>query len=173
MKTKILVILSMLLGIGTVLHLVMPGTWAIKPDMMLAMMFLGIALFPNKKNVLLLGIATGLLTALTTSFPMGQIPNIIDKPITAFVFYGLFLLLSKKLSKQLSLTILSVVCTIVSGTIFLGSAYLLFELPGPFLALFASAVLPAMVLNAIILFILYPLVITILKRTNFASTASM
>lgn len=173
MKTKILVILSMLLGIGTVLHLVMPGTWAIKPDMMLAMMFLGIALFPNKKNVLLLGIATGLLTALTTSFPMGQIPNIIDKPITAFVFYGLFLLLSKTLSKQLSLTVLSVVCTVISGTLFLGSAYLLFGLPGPFLALFASAVLPAMVLNAIVLFILYPLVISILKRTDFASTASM
>lgn len=126
MKTKTLVILSMLLGIGTVLHLVMPGTWAIKPDMMLAMMFLGIALFPEKKNVLLLGIATGLLTALTTSFPMGQIPNIIDKPITAFVFYGLFLLLSKKLSKQLSLTILTIVCTVISGTLFLGSAYLLF-----------------------------------------------
>ncbi|KRG16638.1 tryptophan transporter [Lederbergia galactosidilytica] len=173
MKTKTLVILSMLLGIGTVLHLVMPGTWAIKPDMMLAMMFLGIALFPEKKNVLLLGIATGLLTALTTSFPMGQIPNIIDKPITAFVFYGLFLLLSKKLSKQLSLTILTVVCTVISGTLFLGSAYLLFELPGPFIILFGTGVLPAMALNAVILFILYPFVTAILKRTNFASTASM
>ncbi|MCJ7840417.1 tryptophan transporter [Lederbergia sp. NSJ-179] len=173
MNTKTLVFLSVLLGIGTVLHLIMPEPWTIKPDMMLAMMFLGIALFPDRKNVLLLGIATGLLTALTTGFPMGQIPNIIDKPITAFVFYGLFLLLSKKVSKLLSLTILTVVCTLVSGILFLGSAYILFGLPGPFIVLFGSAVLPAMALNAIILFILYPFVTTILKRTNFASTTTM
>lgn len=173
MKTRVLVILALLVGIGTVFHLITPSTWAIKPDMMLAMMFLGIALFPDKKNVLLLGIVTGILTALTTGFPMGQIPNIIDKPITAFVFLGLFTLLTKKYSKRIALVILSSLCTFVSGALFLGSAWLLFELPGPFLSLFGIGVIPAAIINPILLSILYPAVTAILKRTNFESTVEM
>ena len=91
MNARILVILAMFLGMGTILHFVMPPIFGVKPDMMLPLMFLGIALFPDKKNVLLLGIGTGILAALTTGFPMGQIPNLIDKPISAFVFFALFL----------------------------------------------------------------------------------
>lgn len=162
-----LVTFSLLLGIGTALHFVVPPIMGVTPDMMLMMMFLGILLFPEKKNVLLLGIATGLLTALTTTFPMGQIPNIIDKPITAFVFFGLYLLIRNRIPKMVGIVILAALCTIVSGTIFLGSAWLLFELPGPFVALFGGAVLPATILNAAILFIIYPIVTTILKRTKF------
>src|SRR5699024_70597 len=99
------------------------------------LMFLGIALFPDKKNVLLLGIGTGILAALTTGFPMGQIPNLIDKPISAFVFFALFLALGKKANNLLVIAILSGFTTIVSGILFLGSAYLLFELPAAFVVL--------------------------------------
>ncbi|MEK3887523.1 tryptophan transporter [Bacillus sp. FSL K6-3431] len=172
MNTRTLVVLSLLMGMGTALHFIIPPViLGIKPDMFLAMMFLGIVLFPEKKNVLLLGIVTGLLTALTTGFPMGQIPNIIDKPITAFIFFGLYILIVKKLPGIAGVTILTGVCTIVSGVIFLGSAWILFGLPGAFIGLFAGAVLPAVLLNAIALFILYPLVKTILKRTNMLKQA--
>jgi hypothetical protein len=40
-----------------------------KPDMMLIMMFFGIMLIPSLKNVTLLSIVTGILSALTTTFP--------------------------------------------------------------------------------------------------------
>ena len=55
MNTKNIVILALLAGIGVVLHTVMPSFLGIKPDMMLAMMFLGIILIPEIKSVLLLG----------------------------------------------------------------------------------------------------------------------
>jgi hypothetical protein len=49
MNTKNLVVLSLLAGIGVVLHTVMPAFLTIKPDMMLAMMFLGIILIQKLK----------------------------------------------------------------------------------------------------------------------------
>lgn len=42
-----------------------------KPDMMLIMMFIAIILIPSLKNVTLLSIVTGILSALTTTFPGG------------------------------------------------------------------------------------------------------
>ncbi|MBS4210695.1 tryptophan transporter [Bacillus sp. FJAT-50079] len=173
MNTRVLVVLSLLLGIGTALHFIMPAIMGVTPDMLLAMMFLGIVLFPEKKNVLLLGIATGLLSALTTGFPMGQIPNMIDKPITAFVFFGLFLII-RKIPHIAGLTILTAICTIVSGVLFLGSAAIFFELPGgaTLLGLISVAVLPAALLNSVLIFIIYPVVKTVLKRTNLLEQAA-
>ncbi|MDV2687569.1 tryptophan transporter, partial [Alkalihalophilus lindianensis] len=77
MNTKNLVILALLAGIGVVLHTVMPSFLTIKPDMMLAMMFLGIFIIPEIKSVMLLALVTGILSGLTTGFPGGTIPNII------------------------------------------------------------------------------------------------
>ena len=51
MNTKKLVIIALLVGMGTVLHAVVPGfVFGMKPDMMLTMMFLGIILFPDFKS---------------------------------------------------------------------------------------------------------------------------
>ncbi|MGE8205136.1 tryptophan transporter [Heyndrickxia sp. NPDC080065] len=169
MNTKTLVTLSLFVGIGAVLHLVIPQIFlGMKPDMMLTMMFLGILLFPRKKNVLLLGVVTGILSGITTSFPGGLIPNIIDKILTSFIFFGLFLLISKRLKSMLAIIILTIIGTLVSGVIFLTSAYFIFSLPDSFKALFSVVVLPATVLNSITLFILYPIVNTIIKRTTIA-----
>lgn len=170
LRLKVLIFCSLLVGIGTVLHVIMPQTNFITPDLALSMMLLGIALFPEVRNVLLLGIVTGLLTALTTGLLGGQIPNMIDKPITAFVFIGLFLLLSKKISKYYSLIILTPICTIVSGTIFITILGLFFELPAPGMAMFVAGVLPAAAMNTILLFILYPIVTKIMARTKFLPT---
>jgi hypothetical protein len=171
MNTKNIVVLALLAGIGVVLHTVMPSFLGIKPDMMLAMMFLGIILVPEIKSVMLLAIVTGVLSALTTSFPMGQIPNIIDKPITALVFFGLFLAFKKYRNSIVSVGVLTAIGTVVSGTIFLGSASLLVGLPGntPFTALFVAGVLPAVALNTVIMVILYPVAQSIVKRTQLTS----
>ncbi len=169
MNTKILVSLALLVGIGAVLHTVVPGfILGMKPDLALTMMFLGIMLFPEKKNVLLIGMVTGLISALTTTFPGGQIPNIIDKPITAFLFF--FLLLAvKKINKPLvKAGLLTAIGTLISGAIFLLSALTLVGLPGggTFAFFMLTAVLPAVAMNVVVMIILYPIVTGIAKRSN-------
>ncbi|PFG07175.1 tryptophan transporter [Bacillus sp. es.034] len=167
MNTKTLVSLSLLVGIGAVLHTVIPGIFlGMKPDMMLTMMFLGIILFPAKKNVLLLGLLTGVISGLTTQFPGGFLPNLIDKPVTAFVFYGLFLATKKITRSLLGASVLTAIGTLVSGSVFLLSAYMIVGLPGAFFALFAAVVLPATLVNAGAMFIVYPIINGILKRST-------
>jgi hypothetical protein len=170
MNTKNLVALALLVGMGAVLHAVVPGFFlGMKPDMLLIMMFLGIILFPEKKSVLLLALASGVISGLTTTFPGGLIPNIIDKPITAFAFFGLFLAFSKLKKSIVTVAILTVVGTFISGTAFLTSAYLIVGLPGPFAALFAAVVVPAAAVNTIVMIVLYPIATAIVKRTNPAA----
>ncbi|MEK4030947.1 tryptophan transporter [Pseudobacillus sp. FSL P4-0506] len=167
MNTKSLVTLSLLIGMGAVLHTVMPGLFlGMKPDMMLTMMFLGILLFPNVKSVLLAGLVTGVISGLTTSFPAGLIPNMIDKPVTALVFYGLFILFAKYSKNTFGAVVLTAIGTIVSGVVFLGSALAIVGLPGPFAALFLTIVLPASAVNAVVMLVIYPIVQSVLKRSN-------
>lgn len=168
MNTKNLVALSLLVGIGAVLHAVIPGFFlGMKPDMMLTMMFLGIILFPDKKSVLLLGLVTGLISGITSTFPGGLVPNIIDKFLTAFIVLGIYMALRKLNTSLISVGVLTAVGTLVSGVVFLSSAYFLVGLPGPFAALFAAVVLPAAAFNTITMVILYPVATTVLKRTKF------
>ncbi|MBM7620766.1 hypothetical protein JOC95_002621 [Bacillus tianshenii] len=174
MNTKTLVALSLMVGIGAVLHTVVPGViLGMKPDLGLTMMFLAIMLFPEKKNVLLVGIVSGMISALTTGFPGGQIPNIIDKPITAFLFF--FLLLAvKKINKPLvKAGVLTAIGTLISGTIFLSSALMLVGLPGgeSFTFFLVTAILPATALNTVLMVVIYPIVTSIAKRSNIIATA--
>lgn len=167
MKTKNLVVLALLVAIGTVLYSVMPGIFlGMKPDMMLVMMFLGIILFPEIKSVLLLGIVTGVLSGLISTFPGGLIPNIIDKIVTSLLFFGLFIAFNNFRNSIVSVAILSAIGTVISGTAFLTSAYFIFGLPGPFTGLFGAVVLPATVINTITMIILYPIALSIAKRTK-------
>ncbi len=166
MNIKTLVFLSILVAIGAVLHAVIPGFFlGMKPDMMLVMMFLGIILFPEKKNVLVLGIVTGFISGLTSSFPGGFIPNIIDKFFTAFLFFAL-LQITKQSKSLIKYGIITALGTLISGFIFLGSAFLIVGLPGGFLVLFSAVVLPATVLNTMVLVIIYPMVNKILLRAR-------
>jgi hypothetical protein len=172
MNTKNLVALSLLVGIGAVLHAVVPPIFlGMKPDMMLTMMFLGIILFPEVKNVLLVAIVTGIISALTTGFPGGQIPNIIDKPVTALLFFLLFLTLGKLRNSIISVAVLTAVGTIISGTVFLTSAYFIVGLPGPFTGLFAAVVLPAAAVNTVAMIVLYPVALSVVKRTKLSSAS--
>jgi hypothetical protein len=174
MNTRVLVSLALLVGIGAVLHAVIPGIFfGMKPDMMLTMMFLAILLFPNVKAAGLVGIVTGIISAMTTSFPGGQIPNVIDKIITAFIFFAFVLLLKKYSQTLVSAAILTAVGTVVSGTIFLTAALLLVELPGgaAFSGLFLAVVLPTAVINTIVMVIIYPIASSIFKRMNITAHA--
>lgn len=173
MNTKTLVALSLMVGIGAVLHTVVPGViLGMKPDLGLTMMFLAIMLFPEKKNVLLVGIVSGMISALTTGFPGGQIPNIIDKPITAFLFFFLLLAVKKINRPLVKAGVITAIGTIISGVIFLTSALILVGLPGgeSFTFFLVTAILPTAVLNTVLVVIMYPIVTSIAKRSNIIAT---
>ena len=169
MKTRELTFMALLLAIGFVLHSVITSYFTgMKPDILLTMMFLGILLLPARKNVLILALGSGIISALTTTFPGGQLPNVIDKLITAFIFYGLYLLAKKVSSSVVTVGILTAIGTLVSGTIFLTSALAIVGLPAPFLALFVAVVLPTAAINTIVIVIVYPIVTNVFKRTKLA-----
>ena len=102
---------------------VIPGfNGGMKPDFMLTMMFIGILLFPNVREVFLLL----LLQAYSRTIfyvSWGFVPNIIDKFVTAFVFYAVVVLLETAQKIAVS-AVLAGVGTIISGSVFLGSAIL-------------------------------------------------
>ncbi|MFC7063533.1 tryptophan transporter [Halobacillus seohaensis] len=174
MNTRVLVMLSLLVGMGAVLHAVVPPFFlGMRPDMMLAMMFLGIILFPKLPYVLVLSIATGLISALTTTVPGGQLANLIDKPLTALAFFGLFLFLRKVL-KQATAPVLTAIGTLISGTIFLSCVlFVIGMMEASFGIMFATVVLPTAVVNTLVMIVIYPIAQTIMKRTNSTQSLSL
>ena len=167
MKTNKIILTSLLLAIGLILHQITPGIFlGIKPDFLLVFMILSIILTKNFKIAFITGIVAGVLCALTTTFPGGQFPNIIDKVITSTIVY--FIYKSSNSNSPLKLTAIYFIGTIISGSIFLGSALILFGLPAPFLILFVSVVLPTSLLNSFLGFSLHKIIISnpVIKR-NF------
>lgn len=73
-STKVLVTSAILMALGTVLHTIIPSV-GIKPDFMLACMFVSLILTNTNKEMAVIGIVAGIITAMTTGFPAGQIPN--------------------------------------------------------------------------------------------------
>ena len=173
MNTKNLVLMALLVSVGATLYVIIPGiNGGMKPDFMLTMMFVGILLFPNVKNVFLLAVTTGVLSGLFSTFPGGFFPNIIDKFITAFVFLALVMMLKKFVTK-LPVTIgLVAIGTLLSGAIFLSAAIFVIGANIPFTLLLVTVVMPAVLLNGVAFAFIYPIVITLVKRSKFDTAAS-
>lgn len=151
MRTKEYILTALMLAMGLILHGIMPPiVGGMKPDLLLIFLVLAIMLTPDVKNTIVAGVGAGLLSAFTTSFPGGQLPNIIDKIITAFAILFLIKLLSFIKSDIAKSVIIMGVATLVSGVAFLTSALLIVGLPAPFEVLFTTVVLPALVSNVVI-----------------------
>ena len=175
MNTKNLVLMALLVAVGAALYVVTPGfVQGMKPDFMLTMMFIGILLFPTAKDTFLLGITTGVLSGLFTTFPGGFVPNIVDKTVTAFIFLAAVILLSKIAQNIVAQAVLVGVGTIVSGAIFLSVALFVIgsDVGKTFGALFTLVVLPAVAFNAIAFVIIYPIVTNLVKRSKFKTSVS-
>ncbi|MGL5821517.1 MAG: tryptophan transporter [Sarcina sp.] len=171
-NTKKLVMNALLLGIGAILHQITPALGLpMQPDFALAMLFIIIILNDGDyKTTLVAGLVTGIFTAMTTKFPGGQIPNMIDKIITLHIVYVLVFIMNKFMSgleikkrRLLQCIIVLPLGTLVSGTVFLVSALLMVSLPAPFIALFTTVVLPAIVINLIVGTVLFRIVEKSLK----------
>ncbi|MGL5647685.1 MAG: tryptophan transporter [Clostridium sp.] len=175
MKTKKMVINALMLGIGAVLHQLTPALGLpMQPDFALAMLFIIVILNDGDyKTSLICGVITGMFTALTTKFPGGQLPNMIDKIITVHVvFFILYVLKNMSIMKRLNemkgkliqCFIILGVGTFVSGVTFLVSASILVGLPASFNGLFMTVVVPAVIINIVVGLFLFKLVETSLKR---------
>ncbi|HSQ89076.1 tryptophan transporter [Romboutsia sp.] len=176
-NTRKLVLNSILLAMGLLLHQITPALGLpIQPDIALTMLFTIMIL--NKgdyKNCLVAGIVTGIFTALTTKFPAGQLPNIVDKIITVNLVYLIMIFiynlpfirnLNDKKQDSIVLTIILPLGTLISGCVFLGSAQILVGLPGSFATLFMVAVAPAIVINLAVGMFLFKTVSTSISRVS-------
>ena len=154
-NTKQLVSNSLLLAVGFILHYVTPAIGSMQIDFSLITLILIINLNKNSFSTCLAsGVATGIFSGLTSKFPFGLVPNILDKIMTTIFVYLLIRLLDKTaLSSKIKAIVVNAVCTLVSGVVFLVSALLLTGLPAPFFVLFTTVVIPAVVVNTVIGFI--------------------
>ena len=166
---------ALLLAIGAILHQITPALGLpMQPDFALAMLFIIMIINDNDyKTSLICAIITGVFTALTTKFPGGQLPNIIDKIVTVNVMFLVIIIINKishltklntKLEKNILVLLVFPIGTLVSGTTFLLSAKFIVGSPASFSLLFVTVVIPALVINTIGGFILYHAINVSLKR---------
>ncbi|MCI1944842.1 tryptophan transporter [Clostridium luticellarii] len=165
MNLKKMIINSILLAIGAVLHQVVPPIlFGMKPDISLAMLFIILIFNKDYKTCVCSGVIAGILAAATTTFPGGQFANVIDKFITINVMFVLIKPFRDRLSNQINIVLATAVGTVVSGTAFLTVVLLTVGLGTSFNALFLSVVLPAAVVNTIVGAILFNIINIAVKR---------
>ena len=154
--TKQLVTNALLLAVGFLLHYFTPAIGLpMQIDFSLITLILIIILNKNSFSTCIAsGVATGIFAGITSKFPFGLVPNIVDKITTTIFVYLLLKLLDKTaLSSKIKAIIVNAVGTLVSGVVFLVSALLLTGLPAPFSVLFVTVVIPAIAVNTIVGFI--------------------
>lgn len=151
MKTSNLVRAAILLALGTVLHLVVPGFInGMKPDFLLVTMFIAIYLTNDFKSTVVIGIASGILAGATTTFPGGQLPSVLDKVISAISFYLCYIMLFNKFKNiKIGILLNTMINTLVSGIVFLLSVkYLVgMNIPNGINLLLLTVVLPTTIIN--------------------------
>ncbi|PAB58074.1 tryptophan transporter [Anaeromicrobium sediminis] len=161
------ILTALLIAIGFILHQVIPGILgAMKFDIMLSVIFVCLLVNTNMKNILMTALLGGFITAMTTTFPGGQIPNIIDKIITCLVIYMIIKGMEKYKKNIIFVGFIGLVGTIISGTVFLYSASLIVGLPASFKVLFLGVVLPTSFFNTIATVIVYNAVKVALKHSR-------
>lgn len=167
LKTRKMIMNSILIALGALLHQITPALGLpMQPDFALAILFVIILVNDDYKTTLLSSIVIGVLTALTTKFPGGQLPNIIDKLITANIMYLMILPLRNRVSNNFKMLSMLIVGTVISGLIFLTSAQVIVGLPSGFMSLVKVVVIPTTIMNAFLGMILYKSVSTAFKITG-------
>lgn len=181
MNTKKLVLNAILLAIGLVLHQIEPAIFGVKPDMTLIMLFsIMIINKDDYKTCLICGIIAGIFAGITSSFPGGQVPNIIDKFITTNISFMMMVLMYKapfikKLTENkqdfIVSNMLMSIGTAISGFSFLTAAQILVGLPGgmSISMLFAAVVIPAIGINLLVGTIVFKVIHVTMKKVSLQS----
>lgn len=169
MKLKNNIFTTLLLAIGFVLHQITPGILGgMKFDFLVAFMIVSLILNPKFENALLTGLLAGILSAMATTFPLGQIPNIIDKVLTSIILVTIIKLLGKFNLNTILVGLIGGIGTFISGMIFLTSAAFISGLPAPMLALIVTIVIPTSFLNMVGTVFIYKIVKLSLKASGVA-----
>ncbi|HHY92177.1 MAG TPA: tryptophan transporter [Firmicutes bacterium] len=172
MKVKEMAITALFLAIGLVLHQITVGLVAgMKPDFVITMLFVSFLVIRNARLTLPAGLAAGIIAALTTTMAGGQLPNIIDKPITAAVAMGLIKLLGGRINDYLLAGLVGLIGTFVSGLVFITAVALIIGLPAPFMALFVTVVVPTAVINTFLTPFLYGIALAPARSLGLAAHA--
>jgi len=82
------------------------------------------------------------------------------------------LALGKLAGRLPAATVLAGLGTLLSGTVFLSVAIFALGADFPFTVLFVSVVLPAILMNGVAFFIIYPIVLQLAKRSSFETAPS-
>lgn len=161
------ILTALLIAMGYIMHQVVPGTiGSMKFDIMLSFIIVALLINRDFKSVLLTAMLGGGITAMTTTFPGGQIPNIIDKLVTCIAIYLLLKLLEGLKLKQVTAGFIAFIGTLISGSVFLYSALLLVGLPAPFAVLFFGIVLPTAFANIFVTLLVFNAVKTAMKAVG-------
>ncbi|WP_311376048.1 tryptophan transporter [Anaerococcus lactolyticus] len=153
-QTRNLTVSAIFMALGLVLHLMVPGVFfGVKPDFLLSMMFISLMIVGDAKEAVLIGVAGGIMSALTTGFPGGQIPNFIEKIITSLVVFYIIKAMDKNFTIP-KIILIFALGTMVSGTLFLSIALTMTKQLNLFIPSY-PAVLVAMAINAILGIFLY------------------
>ncbi len=169
MKLRKYIFTTLLLSIGLIMHQITPGfLGGMKFDFLLIFMFLSLFINRERDNFIITALLAGLLSALTTTFPGGQLPNMIDKAVTCMVLFILLKSLGKFEINSFIVGLTAAVGTFVSGMTFLSVASFISGLPVPMKALVVGVVLPATLLNIIGTIFIFKVVKVALKNTRAA-----
>lgn len=169
MTTKKISLYAILLSIGLTLHLIPSfSLFGMKMDFLLAMMFIALKFSDERIEILSIALVFGIASAMTTSMPGGQIPNIIDKLITAFTFYYLTQFVNPKKNRIIQLFI-TFISTLLSGSVFILSAILITGLTLDFNYLFIFVVIPTAFGNTLIV----QLLVEAMEKIKFTKLRSV
>ncbi|ABW17955.1 tryptophan transporter [Alkaliphilus oremlandii] len=159
MKLKNNIFTALLLAIGFILHQITPGILGgMKFDFLLSFLFISLIVNTSFKNAVLTGLMGGLLSAITTTFPGGQIPNMIDKLLTSILLFLIIQFIRRFSMNTLAVGTISILGTLISGATFLLSALIIAGLPTSFSFLFKTVVLPTVLVNAALTIFIYHII---------------
>ncbi|KMT21262.1 tryptophan transporter [Clostridium cylindrosporum] len=151
---------GVLFAAGLIIHQLMPPIFGVTPDVQLAVLFIVILINGSFKSTIAAGIVSGIITSLTTKFPGGQVPNFVEKIITSIIMYFVIVFILKFANKIITMAIVGLLGTILSGFIFLTLALYIVGLPSGLTVNIGiiSVVLPAAVINLFLTPVLYKIV---------------
>ncbi|MBU5294203.1 tryptophan transporter [Anaerosalibacter bizertensis] len=167
MKLKNNIFTALLLTIGFILHQITPGILGgMKFDFLLSFIFISIFLNSTFRNTMLTALLGGILSAMTTTFPGGQIPNLIDKLVTCLILFIIIKGIQHFKLNSFIVALISGLGTFISGTTFLISALLITGLPVPLKVLMITVVLPTILINGVGTAFLYGIIKRALKLSG-------
>ncbi|TZE81293.1 tryptophan transporter [Calorimonas adulescens] len=156
MKLRDSILTALLMAIGLVLHQITPPIMgSMKPNFLLAMLFVALFINPVYQNALLGGFLGGIFAALTTTFPGGQVANFIEEIITAFVVVTL-IRLTARFNRHIAIPVIAFIGTMESGIVFLAIASAVVGgLPLAFSVLVTTVVIPTAAINTVVTYAVY------------------